>query len=181
VRLSSFRACVAFAFVLFALGCSKSSSSPNTPTPPAGNTTFTGTYGWTCATGVNCQDVFDFTVTAGSVLTIKVSNVTDGSASQIALYGPGVALGGVNLLTGTTKELRCTVAASCSLYTGGEQKVGVTAATTGTYRLAITRDWGVSCGATGTYKVEMTSTVAFQQSIQSVQDGASLASGFECK
>jgi hypothetical protein len=130
---------------------------------------------------VNCQDVFDFSVTAGSVLTIRVTNVAPGSASQIALYGPGAALGGMNLLTGTTNELRCTVAASCNLFTGGEQKVGVAAAQTGTYRIAVTRHWGLSCGSTGTYLLEVISTVAFEPGIQTVQDGPSQAAASECK
>ena len=181
-RFLSLRSLCVVAAVSLALGCSKSSTTPTTPTPPAtGTTSFSGNFGWTCATGVNCQDVFDFTVAAGSVLTVRVSNVEAGSASQIALYAPGTALGGTNLLTGTTKELRCTVAANCSLFTGGEQKVGITATQAGTYRLAVTRDRGVSCGATGTYRVELTSSIAFQTGVQSVQDQASLASGFECK
>lgn len=177
---SSLRLRSAAALILvLALGCS-SSSSPNNPTPP-GATTFSGDFGWTCASGVNCQDVFDFTVTAGSVLNVRVSNVSDGSASQVALYGPGVALGGTNLLTGTNNELRCITAPSCSSYTAGEQKVGVTAATTGTYRLAVTRNWGISCGATGTYNVQLTSNVGFQVGTQTVQDGTSQAPGSECK
>lgn len=166
----------ALALVVSALSCS---DSPNTPS--TGVTNFTGNFGWNCASGVNCQDVFDFTVAAGSVLTVRVSNVSNESASQIALYGPGVALGGTNLLTGTTKELRCIVASSCSGFTAGEQKTGITATQAGTYRLAVTRDWGFSCGASGTYRVEMTSNVAFEVGNQSVQDGASLASGNECK
>ena len=167
--------------VVLALGCSNSPTSTDTNPPPSGVTTFSGNFGWNCASGINCQDVFDFTVAAGSVLTVRVNNVSADSASQLALYGPGVALGGINLLTGTTKELRCLVAASCSAFTAGEAKVGVTATQAGTYRLAVTRDWGLSCGATGTYHVEMTSNVAFQVGTQSVQDAASLASGNECK
>ena len=166
----------ALALVVSALSCSDSPNNPST-----GVTSFTGNFGWNCASGVNCQDVFDFTVAAGSVLTVRVNNVALGSASRIALYGPGVALGGANLLTGTTNELRCIIANDCNLFTGGEQKVGVTATQVGTYRLAVTRDWGFSCGATGTYHVEMTSDVQFQVGVQSVQDAASLAPGYECK
>jgi hypothetical protein len=148
---------------------------------PQGVTSFTGNYGWTCApTGTNCQDVFNFTVTAGSVFTIRVNTVSSGSVAQLALYGPGVSLGGVNLLTGTTKELRCTTGGDCNLFIAGEHVSAITLSQAGTYRLAVTRDWGNSCGGTGTYHLEVTSTVAFQVAGQTVEDQASLASGFEC-
>lgn len=174
------RAAGTFVMVSLAVGCSGSNGSPTTPAP-SGVTSFSGNYGWTCADGANCQDVFDFTVAAGSVLTVRVNNVGGGSAAQIALYAPGTPLGGTNLLTGTNKELRCTAAANCDLFTGGEQKVGVTAAVAGNYRVAVTRDWGLSCGGTGTYRLEVTSTVAFQVGNQTVQDQPSLAPGAECR
>ncbi len=148
---------------------------------PQGVTSFTGNFGWTCATGTNCQDVFNFTVVAGSVFTIRVNTVSSGSVAQLALYGPGVALGGINLLTGTTSELRCTNAGSCTAFTGGEQVNAITLAQGGTYRLAVTREWGNSCGGTGTYRLEVTSTVAFQVAGQTVEDQTSLASGFQCQ
>lgn len=170
---------VACAVVLLSSVSSCKKSSPTTPSDNV--TSFSGTFGWTCSSGVNCQDVFDFTITAGSVLTVRVNNVSAGSASRIALYGPGTSLGGTNLLTGTTSELRCTNATNCDLFTGGEQKVGLTVNQTGTYRLAVTRDWGVSCGATGTYRVELASSQTIVVGTQSVQDAASLAPGFECR
>ena len=145
-----------------------------------GVTSFGADYGWICASGINCQDVFDLQLTAGSVLTIRVTNVSSGSVAQLALYGPSVALGGVNLLTTTTKELRCLAGAGCSTFTAGEHVDAITVTQTGTYRLAITRDWGTSCGGTGTYRLDVTSTQAFQVMGQTVEDQASLASGFEC-
>lgn len=168
------------ALIITGAGCSKS-SVPTTPSGPSGVTSFSGNYGWACANLVNCQDVFDFTVAAGSVLTVRVNNVGGGSAAQLALYAPGIALGGTNLLTGTDRELRCTVANDCDLFSGGEQKVGVTATQAGTYRVAVTRDWGLSCGGTGTYRLEVTSTTAFQVVGQTVQDAPSQAPGAECK
>lgn len=160
----------------FAASCGK-----KTPTTPSGTTSFSTNAGWTCASGTDCQDVFDITVTAGSVLTIRVTNVSDGSVSQLALYGPGVALGGTNLLTGSTKESFCRAGTGCSDFTGGEQALNVLAAAAGTYRVAVTRNWGKSCGSSGTYKLDVTSTVAFVVVGQTISDQKTLASGAECK
>lgn len=98
-------------------------------------TSWSGDYSWTCSSGQNCQSVFDLNVPAGAVLSLRVNNVSSGSVAQIALYAPGVALGGTNLLTGTTKELRCANGQGCSnpVYAAGEQKNGVTAASGGVY------------------------------------------------
>src|SRR5580765_1007876 len=86
------------------LSCSSSSTGT---TDTTGTTSWSGDYGWTCPSGQDCQDVFDITLAAGSTVSISVSGVSSGSVAQIALYAPAVALGGTNLLTTTTKELRC--------------------------------------------------------------------------
>lgn len=156
------------------------STTDESPGPTGGVTSFSGNYGWTCPTGQNCQDVFDFTFTAGSSVTIQVNSVSDGSVSQLALYAPGVALGGNNMLTGTTKELRCLNANDCSLFTAGEQATNIAIPTTGTYRLGITRDWGLSCGASGTYHLSVTATKSFTAGGQTREDGQSAATGAEC-
>lgn len=119
--------------------------------------------------------MFDLRVVAGSVLNVSVTKVSAGSVSQIALYAPGVALGGANLLTGTTNELRCATLSGCTnpVYAAGEHKNGVTAATTVTYRVAVTRNWGISCGGSGTFRLDVTSTLPFQFLSQTVQDQAS--------
>lgn len=172
--------------VALAFGCSKSSddpvtpTTPTTPTAPTGITSYNTDSSWACAAGVSCQDVYDFTMTAGSVIMVKVSNVTGNSVSQLALYGPGTALGGTNLLTGTTSELRCTSSGSCAGYTAGEQKTGVILTQTGTYRVAVTRDWGKSCGSSGNYRLDLTSSIAFQPISQSVNNQASAAPGAAC-
>ncbi len=126
--------------------------------PSDGNgevTTYVGDFGWVCADSVSCQDVFDLDLTVGTTLSLRVNAVSQGSVAQIALYGPGVQLGGINLLTGDASELRCISASNCSLYTAGEHVDGFPIAQTGTYRLAITRDWGASCGGSGTYQLNI--------------------------
>jgi hypothetical protein len=130
---------------------------------------------------VTCQDVYDLDLTTRSVLTIRVSNVSIGSVSQLAPYGPGVALGGVNLLTGTTNELRCTDIHDCSAYTAGEHVDAFTANQSGKYRLAVTQDWGASCEGAGTYRLDVGSTQAFHVRGQTVNDQPSHATGYECR
>jgi hypothetical protein len=159
-----------------AVACSTADSGDN-----GGIRSFTANLGWTCANGVNCQDVFDFEVTAGSVLTVKVLNVSSGSVAQIALYGPGSALGGINLFTGDTKELRCTSGNSCSDFTAGEHVDSYAATQDGVYRVAVTRDWGTSCGGTGTYRLEVSSSKGFVPDGQTAEDAPSLATGFRCQ
>lgn len=153
--------------------------------PLPGVTSFGGDYSWNCASGQNCQSVFDITVVAGSVLNVSVSNVSAGSVAQLALYAPGVALGGVNLLTGSTKELRCASAGTCdaAAYMAGEHKNGVVATVGGTYRLAVTRNWGISCGGSGTFRVDVSSNTPFQvvgQTVQNQQSAVTQAES-ECK
>lgn len=95
--------------------------------PVVGATTsWSGDYSWTCTSGQNCQSVYDLNVPAGAVLNLQVDSVSSGSVAQIALDAPGVALGGTNLLTGTTKELRCANGPGCSsaVYAAGELKTG---------------------------------------------------------
>jgi hypothetical protein len=143
-------------------------------------TAYGGNLGWSCLSTQSCQDVFDFEMEAGSVLSIRISNVSAGSVAQIALYGPGTPLGGINLLTGNNKELRCTTGADCNGYTAGEQVTGFTLSQTGVYRLAVTRDWNNSCDPSGTYRVDISSSVAFKVLGVTGQDRTSLASGHEC-
>ena len=147
-------------------------------------TSWGGDYAWTCSSGQNCQSVFDLNVPAGAVLNVRVSSVSSGSVSQIALYAPGVALGGINLLTGTTRELRCATGSGCSnpAYALGEQKNGITATAAGIYRFAVTRNWGISCGGSGTFRVDVTSSLAFSFAGRSVQDvNSTVTQDGECK
>lgn len=136
--------------------------------------------GWNCADGVSCQDVYDIDFTVGSVVSFSVHDVSSGSVSQIALYGPGVPLDGTNLFTDDTNELRCTSGEGCDSYTAGEQYNDYIIPSTGTYRFAVTRDWGYSCDASGTYILTITSNLDFSNLGMSVDDQASLATGYEC-
>lgn len=163
---------------LLAVAAACSDDSTNGGNPPI--TDFTGDFAWSCADGESCQDVFEFQVTAGTQLFIEVTQVSAGSVSQIALYGPGVPLGGTNLLTGTTNELRCTVAGDCGGYTAGESVGPVVLAASGTYRVAVTRDWGFSCANDGTYHLQVTASEPFTPLGQTVQDENSAAPGYEC-
>jgi hypothetical protein len=176
MRIPSVVSAMGLGFSSIALAC----GSDDTDEPSDGVTSFTGSFGWTCASSTDCQDVFDFNFEAGSVITIRVNHVSPGSASQLAFYAPGVALGGVNLLTGNSKELRCTSASACDGFTVGEQLNSYAVAVGGSYRIAVTREWGSSCGGTGTYRLEVTSTKAFQHLGQTKEDTPSAATGFEC-
>lgn len=165
----------ALAATVIALACSGDTGGP------AGVTSFGGNFGWVCLQSQNCQDVFNLSVMAGTALNIRVTNVSSGSVSQLALYGPGVALGGINLLTGTMAERRCTAGEGCVDFTAGEQVLNYTATETGTYRLAVTRDWGWSCGGQGTYRLDVTASQNIQVLGQTVEDQLSVATTFSCQ
>jgi hypothetical protein len=128
---------------------------------------------WTCGVGISCQDVYDVEIEAGSELSITVTNVTGASVARLALFAPGVALSGVNLLTGSANDLSCAAQ-------NGDENIVLTVAATGVYRLAVARDWGASAGATGTYRIGLVSTVPFLNPVQTVEDGTSAAAGMEC-
>lgn len=145
--------------------------------PPRVATSVSLAGAWTCASGTNCQDVWDVDLGAGLV-TLATTTVTQ-SASQLALYAPGVALGGTNLLTGSEPELRCRSGAACGDFAGGE-RVEYAVATAGTYRVAVTRDWGNSCGASGTFTLDIASPGGVTVRGQTVNDVASAASGITC-
>lgn len=162
--------------VVFAVACDDSDG----PAEPSGVTSYTETFDWECAAGTNCQDVFDFEFQAGSTISITVNQVSSGSVAQLALYGPGVALGGVNLLTGTQNELRCNETADCNAHTDGQSVASVAIAQAGRHRVAVTRHWGNSCGGSGTYALSVTSATPFVVTGQTAEDQTSQAPGFEC-
>jgi len=146
---------------------------------PAEETSFDETFGWNCATSVSCQDVFDVTLTAGTTVSFEAKDTTGGSVLQIALYAPGTALGGTNLFTASTDELRCNYVSGCTNNTAGQTVSGFAVGTTGVYRLAVTRDWGSSCGGAGTYHLVITADQPIVVA-QTVDDTATLASGWAC-
>ena len=173
------RACVGLASVLglFLWGC----DDDDNPAGPTNNiTSYDSVYTWTCGTSVSCQDVFNISFTAGSTVTFQATQTTGNSVLQIALYGPGVALGATNLFTGSTNELLCNFVLGCSNNTTGQTVTGFAIPTSGVYRLAVTRDWGNSCGNEGTYRLIIGSDEAFSEPVQTVNDLATQAPGTEC-
>lgn len=148
-----------------------------------GNGTYTKNYNqthdWACANGENCQDVFNITFAAATTVTFQATDVSDGSIVQLALYAPGTALGGTNLFTNTSNELRCANPGVCTNL-AGESVTDFVITNAGLYRLAITRDWGSSCGGDGTYRLAITSDKGFSQPSPTVDDKQSLAPDYEC-
>jgi len=135
----------------------------NTPTSSA----------WACGPGVSCQDVFEVTLTAGSEVTITTSSITGNSVARLALFSPGTALSGTNLLTASAFDQSC----------GGmniTESATLTVYETGTYRLAVGRDWGSSAGASGTYGLLVTEDQISVTPVQTIDDLASEAQGFLC-
>lgn len=136
--------------------------------PTAGPVSING--GWTCSVGVNCQDVYDFTITGpvpADTLTVTVSAVTGTSTLRMAVFAPGVALSGTNLTNGGVTDRRCF-----------GQNIGDTVGLTnlpasGTYRIAVGRDWGLSGGASGTYTLSVSmNTAKLVYLSQTVEDTA---------
>ncbi|MCP4571379.1 MAG: hypothetical protein GY838_03435 [bacterium] len=138
------------------------------------------TYAWSCATSVDCQDVFDIDFVAGTTVDISAIDVTGNSVLQLALYEPGMALGRTNLLTGDYAEYRCGFVSGCGNNTDGQTVTGLTLTRTGTYRLAITRDWGDSCGGVGTYHLIVEADEPMWVFDQTIDDDASAASSWTC-
>lgn len=129
---------------------------------------------WACASATSCQDVFDTPVTDGATVVTSVFDVSSGSAVRMAAYGPGEPLTGVNLLTGSLDDYRCTGA--------GESVTTEVPTTSGTYRLAIGRDWGASAGSAGTYSatVHVRDGYGTGPVIQTVDDEASAHTSAVC-
>ncbi|MCB9082346.1 MAG: hypothetical protein H6555_11620 [Lewinellaceae bacterium] len=160
---------------LLVTACQKEDHSPGGETEH-----FEQVYSWKCSSGQNCQDVFDFVFKKGMKVDFRVSNVTDGSVAQIALYAPGVALGGTNLFTGTTKELLCNLQADCSKNQNGQAVTSFTIPTDGTYRFAVSRNWGYSCGSTGNYRLMVHSSQAFKFDRQTADDEIAAVTETQC-
>ncbi len=164
--------------VLLLIGCGDDDNPP--PTGPVGITHYDAVHDWDCATSVDCQDVFNVQFTAGSVVTIQATETTGGSVLQVALYAPGVALGGKNLLTLDANELRCDFVSGCNNNTAGQTVTDFVVPSNGVYRLAVTRDWGNSCGGSGTYRLIIDSDVDFSTPNQTADDVATAAPGWRC-
>lgn len=172
-----------FLFLLPLCGLVFVNCSDDDSTTPSGGTTkkttFDHSYGWSCASGQSCQDVFDISLPAGATVTFTVTDVTGDSIVQLALYGPGEALGGTNLFTGGVTELRCNYVDGCDTKPDG-QAMTFFNTPAGTFRLAVTRDWAESCGSSGTYRLHIQSSKAFVAPTQTIEDVATLAVGTAC-
>jgi hypothetical protein len=141
------------------------------PTPPL--MTFRILNSWVCPDATNCQDVYDVVLDAPSDLTITVTKVTGPSVLRLAVYEPGMPLGGTNLLTNTTNERMCSLANS-------SDSITITISEPGTYRVAVGRDWGASSGANGSYALEVKSDHVLNPIGQTVDDQPTLASASQC-
>ena len=135
--------------------------------------TFTIAGGWNCAIGVSCQDVYDFVFPANTSVTIAVSGITGSSVLRLGVFGPGVALSGTNLLTGSNRDRMCA---------GQNTSDSITFDTTsaGLYRIAVGRDWGSSAGASGTYSLTVSGNHPFNTHGITANDVASGAAGTVC-
>jgi hypothetical protein len=134
---------------------------------------YTASTGWTCASGVSCQDVFDFDTLATTAVTVSVTNVTGASVLRMAVFD-GTALDTTNRLNGNLADRRCT-----------GQNVSDSATTAslaaGRKRIAVGRDWGQSAGASGTYTVTVTTAnVPLAPGGQTANDVASAFAATSC-
>lgn len=175
MNASLLRAVVLSTFVLL-LAC----GDDDDPVVPAKITAFSQSQNWTCAQSTNCQDVFNIDFAANSIVSLGATDVTGGSIVQLALYAPGVQLGGINLLTGNTNEFRCGTVVDCDSLPDGQAVQEFLLVGGGVYRLAVTRDGSDSCGNAGTYLLSIGSDKGFPTPSRSYNDITSLAPGNEC-
>lgn len=129
--------------------------------------------GWSCGSGVSCQDVYDLTLLGGTTVTIAVTGVSGSSVVRLAAFGPGVAPSGDDLLTGRSSDRMC-------VGQNASDTVTFRARDEGTYRIAVGRDWGSSAGASGSYTLSITTTRPLVFDGQSGDDVATSASGTRC-
>lgn len=130
---------------------------------------------WSCAFAEDCQDVFPIYLPSGSVLDVTLDNLSGSSQGLVALYAPGVALGGINLLTNNTDD------ASCFGQDLAESFTGIAVPSAGVYLVTVTRDWGTSAGSGGNYRLTINSNKWIDSSAgQTANDTPSQATGFSC-
>lgn len=137
------------------------------------STSFAMSGTWSCALGETCQDVYDVTLPAESVVSLAVTSLTGASVPRLGVFAPGAALSGTNLLTGLTMDRECK----------GQNESDVVQFRTGaagTYRVAVARDWGSSAGFDGSYTFVVTTEEGAEVEGQSVDDGATASTGSQC-
>ena len=176
--------------VLFLSGCHMFNTDPGGGvgelgllTPPA-STTEQITGDWDCQTATDttssCQDVYEVQLSAGTTLNFGTSEVGGNTASQIAIYGPGDTVGGINLLTGLAMAFRCTPTANCGAHGAGESYSGFVVPTTGVYQFAVIRHHGASCGWTGTYTASLDASAGFTILGQTMDDATVQDDSWTC-
>jgi hypothetical protein len=129
-----------------------------------GTKTFTANSMWACASGADCEDVYDFDASASGTVTVTVSAVTGNSVPRLELF-KGSTTTGTNLFDNAATPVCGTMDASL---TGGPTTVVATH-----YRLAVGRDWGNSAGSGGNYALTITSSVDMNNLGQTADDAAS--------
>lgn len=136
-------------------------------------TSFATSGSWECELGETCQDVYDLTLPANSVVSIAVTGLSGGSVARLGVFAPGSALSGVNLLTGLAMDRECQgqdVSDAVQFRTGAA----------GSYRIAAARDWGSSNGFDGAYTLVVSAESGVEVEGQTVDDEPSGAVGSQC-
>ena len=105
--------------------------------------------GWTCASGVSCQDVYSFDSLVATPATVAATAITGASVVRLAVFN-GTVVTTTNQLNNMLTDRRCV-----------GQNINDTATTpaalpAGPHLFAIGRDWGSSAGASGTYTYTIT-------------------------
>jgi hypothetical protein len=134
---------------------------------------YTVSTGWNCASGVSCQDVFDFEALATTTFTVSATSVTGASVVRLAVFN-GTALNTTNQLNGNLADRRCAAQNASDAATSASLTAGLK-------RVAVGRDWGSSAGASGTYTITITTpNVPLVPGGQAVNDAASAFAAITC-
>lgn len=146
--------------------------------------TFTTTQSWSCGSGVNCQDVYDFQPATGpgsffSAVTVSVGGLDANSAARMAVFNSGGSLNSTNALNGLSSPSYTQCAAK------GIADSRTTSTIFSPFRVAIGRDAAKSTAGTngGTYTVTISTnnTPLFPATpTQSVNDGVPLFTASSC-
>lgn len=135
--------------------------------------TFAAASGWNCASGVNCQDVYDFTTVTSTPVTVAVTSVTGNSVVRMAVFD-GNALNTTNRLNGKLTDRMCVAQNTNDSVTSANLPTGL-------HRIAIGRDFGSSLGTNGTYFVTIsTANAPLSPNGSTSNDTASQLSGGAC-
>ncbi len=135
-------------------------------TAPDASLTFTMANSWTnCPVMVDCEDVYDFDVSAAAHVTVSLTMITSSSLPRLGLYA-GSTTSGIDLFTGQNT-------AACGTATDVDFSQGPTLVSPGHYRAVVGRDWGKSSTLMGTYTVTISADTALANVQQTADDQAS--------